>query len=181
MSTAPILREIPRASATPEIELTEYARITPGTYSAYCTKTSKPYWCRTYKRWQVVLYFDVLTATMQPLAKLVTFFALGKKQAGPKAHRTGKYLAAWVKANGGPPTRASRLSPSVFVRRMATIKVEDTNPKLSPAPYSIVREILNWESAPAKRPGLASLEGATHHNTTQPGGFSKRESAKGIE
>ena len=178
MATAPALKIVSKLDVA--IQWNEYQRIEPGTYSAYCTKVSKPYWCRVYKRWQVVIAFDIFSANMQPLAKLVKFLSLGSKREGPRAHRTSKFFAEWIKANGGPPTRNDRLSPSVFARRMATVMVADTDPKLSPAPYSVVREILSWESAPRKQAsGLAGLAG-NHHTTTQPRECSERSLPKGL-
>jgi hypothetical protein len=64
--------------------------------------------------------------------------------AKPHAGRKSKYFEAWARANGGqPPKRADRLPESVFLRRIAKVRVEEVNALI---PYSIVREILEWET-----------------------------------
>jgi len=61
----------------------------------------------------------------------------------PRASRRGKYFPEWVRAHGGPPTRGDRLSPNVFLRRHARVEIGDTK---GPAPYSVVRRIIEWET-----------------------------------
>lgn len=64
----------------------------------------------------------------------------------PHAGRRKRYFKEWVRANGGPPARRDRLSPQVFVRRMARVEVDDTK---GDAPYSVVRKIVSWETGPS--------------------------------
>src|SRR5271155_1942607 len=65
----------------------------------------------------------------------------GRREA--HASRRGKYLPAWVNANGGPPSPGSRLSPRVFTRRIARVEIADT---AGPIPYSVIKKIIHWET-----------------------------------
>ena len=91
-------------------------------------------------RWDV-LSDDLLTV----IATVPCWFPLGNREK-PHASRRGIFLKEWVRANGGPPARGDRLSPRVFVRRMARVEVGDTDPLKSPVPYSVVRKIVQWET-----------------------------------
>ena len=126
----------------PEIGCCLGARVTPGVYSAYCAEAHR-YRDSTYKRWTCIVQFDLLDANQEVIARLPMWFNLGH---GPKPHagRKSRYFEAWARANGGqPPKRADRLPESVFLRRIAKVRVEEVNAVI---PYSIVREILEWET-----------------------------------
>jgi hypothetical protein len=93
-----------------------------------------------------LLHFDVLADDLLTvMATVPCWLALGTGE-NARASLRGKYMKEWVQANGEPPKRGDRLSPIVFVRRMARVKVGDTDPKKSPVPYSVVRKILSWET-----------------------------------
>ncbi len=133
--------------AEPEIEWREYPRIEPGTYLAYC-RFAKHYQDPGYRRWICLLRWNVLADdALTHIATVPLWFALGDGDK-PKASRRSNYLREWMRANGGPPSRGDRLSPRVFVRRMAQVEIADTDPKKSPIPYSVVRKILSWETGP---------------------------------
>ena len=85
--------------------------------------------------------YDCFT-TPRSQACVPQWFPLGSRDK-PRASRRGTYFPEWVRANGGPPPRRDRLSPSVFVHRMARVQVGDTD---GPAPYSVVRRIIEWET-----------------------------------
>jgi hypothetical protein len=124
------------------IEWRDYPRIDPGEYRAYC-KWGKQYLDPGFHGWRCLLRWDVLTDDLlRVLACVPLWFALG---AGDKPHasRRGKYLPEWIRANGGPPVRGDRLSPRVFVHRLARVVIGDTE---GPAPYSVVRRIVEWET-----------------------------------
>ena len=132
-------------NAEPGIEWREYPRIEPGTYRAYC-KSAKRYRDPAFKRWTCLLRWNVLADDLQTVIAIVPcWLPLGNREK-PSASRRGKYLREWVRANGGPPARRDPLSPRVFVRRMARVEVGDTDPEKSPAPYSVVKKILAWET-----------------------------------
>jgi hypothetical protein len=124
----------------PAVEWQEYPRIQPGEYPAYCT-WAKWYWEPGYKRWTCLLKFKVFSANLMDTLGTIPMWFNGGGGEKPRAGRRSLYLPAWVKANGGPPTRRDRLSPSVFVRRMARVRVGDTQ---GPVPYSVVRQIVEW-------------------------------------
>jgi hypothetical protein len=129
----------------PEWNFKNYPRIAAGVYPAYCRSTAI-YRDPQFKRWTCLLRWDVLADDLLTvLATVPCWFSLGNGEK-PKATRRCKYLREWVRANGGPPARFDRSSRSVFLRRMARVQVDDTNAKNSPIPYSVVREILCWDT-----------------------------------
>jgi len=120
----------------------DYPRIASGEYRAYC-KWVKQYRDPGFHCWRCLLRWDVLTEDLlRVVACVPLWFALG---AGDKPHasRRGKYLPEWIRANGRPPARGDRLSPRVFVQRLARVEIGDTE---GPAPYSVVRRIIEWET-----------------------------------
>jgi len=124
------------------IEWTDYPRILPGEYRAYC-KWGKRYLDPGFRRWTCLLRWEVLTLDLlRVIARVPQWFPLGNGDK-PHASRRGIYLPEWIRANGGPPARKDRLSPRIFVRRFAHVEVGDTE---GPAPYSVVRRIIEWET-----------------------------------
>ena len=74
-----------------------------------------------FRRWTCLLRFDVLSNDMlRVVARVPCWMALGAREK-PHAGRRGIYFREWLRANGGPPIRADRLSPRVFLRRMARV------------------------------------------------------------
>ncbi len=141
-----------------KIEWREYPLIQSREYSAYC-RWAKGYRDPVFRRWTCLLRWDVLADDLVTvIASVPCWLPLGKREK-PWASRRGKYLKEWVRANGGPPARGDRLSPRVFARRMARVEVGDTDPNKSPAPYSVVRKILSWETGP--------VSGSLSHPVTQ--------------
>lgn len=125
------------------IEWAEYPRIHPGEYLAYCA-WAKKYYDPAFNRWTCLLRFDVLHENLvDVVVRVPIWLALGKGEM-PRASRRSKYLVAWVVANGGQPARGDRLSPQVFVHRIARVQVGDTTK--GPVPYSVVKKILGWET-----------------------------------
>jgi hypothetical protein len=123
-----------------EVIWPDYTRVEPGIYRAYC-KFAKWYRDPQFKRWTCLLQFDLLTENLDVSLGIVPIWFNGGNGQKPRAELRSNYLPAWVKANGGPPARKDRLSPKVFLRRMARVRVDDTD---GPVPYSVVREILEW-------------------------------------
>lgn len=134
-----------RVAADPKVHWHEYPLIEAREYPAYCR------WARTYRdpgfhRWVCLMRWDVLSDDLVTIIATVPFWlAVGRKDK-PHASKRSKYLREWVKANGVPPKRGDRLSPRVFVGRIARIEVGDTDPLKSPVPYSVVRRIISWET-----------------------------------
>jgi hypothetical protein len=146
----------------PEIQWRDYDRIEPGVYAAYC-RWAKRYFDRGFKRWTCLLRFDVLSSDfVEVIARIPMWLNLGAEDK-PQAGRRRRYFAEWVRANGGAPQRTDRLSPDVFIRRMARVEVADTK---SDAPYSKVSKILSWETG-----------GSLSHLVTQ----SRTASVKAVE
>ena len=124
------------------IDWNDYPQIAPGEYRAYC-KWGKQYRDPGFRRWLCLLRWDLLTDDLgRVIASVPQWFPLGSRDK-PRASRRGKYFPEWIRANGGPPVRKDRLSPGVFVYRMARVEIGDTE---GPAPYSVVRRIIEWET-----------------------------------
>jgi hypothetical protein len=130
-----------KSNHNPEVCSTLGTRLEPGTYSAYCARADV-YYDRVYKRWICLLQFDV-TDGFNVIARIPRWFNLGKRDK-PHAGRRSEYFKAWVRANDGkPPKRANRLSPVVFLKRVAKVQIADVGTEI---PYSTAREILSWET-----------------------------------
>jgi len=130
------------AQRTDEIEWADYPRIMPGEYTAYCSSATN-YYDAAFKRWTCILRFNVLCDNGDLRACIPMWLSLGTSNK-PRAGRRGKYFPEWIRANGGAPTRGDRLSPRIFRRRFARVEVGDTT--RGPAPYSVVKKILFWET-----------------------------------
>ena len=137
--------------AQPEISWSFVPRIQPGEYPAY-SRSASHYFDRQYKRWVCAVQFDVLDGSLTEVrARLTWYLNLGSKDK-PRAGRRGNYWAAWVRANGASPKRRDRLSLRVFQRRYARVLVEDTtknhseNHIAAEDAYSVIREVVRWET-----------------------------------
>ncbi len=146
-----------------EIEWKEYARIPPGEYRAFC-KWGKQYRDPGFKRWMCLLRWDVFSENLSPIACAPMFLPLGNG-VKPHASRRGKYLPEWIRAKGAQPIRGDRLSPRVFVYRMAHVQIGDTE---GPAPYSVVRKIIEWETGlPCHSISKSHNQGRQHKGTEE--------------
>jgi hypothetical protein len=139
VSTPKQNRKSPKPSEA--VEWADYPRIEPGEYLGYCC-VAKSYFDHGFKRWVCILRFSVVSANGDHVAYIPMWLSLGQGNK-PRAARRGKYFPEWIRANGGAPTRDDRLSLRVFQRRFARIEVGDTE---GPAPYSVVKKILSWET-----------------------------------
>lgn len=135
----------------PEIQWAFTPRMEPGNYPAYC-RSAQIYRDAQFKRWVCAVQFDVLDGNrIDVLGRLTWYLNLG---GGEKPHvtRRGKYWAAWVLANGGPPRRKDRLAPIIFRKRYAQVTVEDTAKDFaqrsvtSDKAYSVIRDVIVWET-----------------------------------
>jgi len=146
-----------RPTKQPDIEWKYLPRIPPGNYSAISRGASR-YFDGQFKRWVCAVQFDIVSesASMEAIARLTWFLNLGSR-AKPKAGRRTKYWAAWVRANGGPPKRGDRLSLNVFTGRRALVRVEDTakthdgGQLESEQTYSVVRDVIEWQTGGGTR------------------------------
>jgi hypothetical protein len=125
------------------IEWADYPRVEPGKYAAYCRYASV-YLDQPYQRWVCMLRFDLLASNnIDVVARVPMWLSLGGGTR-PRAPRRGRFFQEWARAHGGPPVRRDRLSPRVFIGRLARVIVGDTTN--TTAPYSVVKQILSWET-----------------------------------
>jgi len=136
----------------PEIEWAYRPRIPPGDYHAI-SRTASVYYDKQFKRWVCAVQFDIVgdSLALTTTVRLTWFLNLGKGP-NPRAGRRTKFWAAWVRANGEPPKRRDRLSPSIFAGRSAVVRVEDTSKTHdsgnveSEQAYSVVRAVIEWQT-----------------------------------
>jgi hypothetical protein len=127
------------------VEWREYPRIAPGVYRAY-SALSKFHFDKCIRRWVCFVRWDVLSDDLaRVIARVPLWWNLGSGER-PRASRRSKYLAEWVRANGGPPVRGDRLSPKVFCHRIARVEIGDTDASRSPIPYSVVKRVVAWQT-----------------------------------
>jgi hypothetical protein len=139
ITEGPVLLRTGEVSA---VTWAEYARLEPGEYPAYCV-WAKAYRDPNYQRWTCLVRFHIRSADLlHTLGCVPLWFALGDR-AKPHAGRRSAYFREWINANGGPPMRGDRMSPRVFVRRMARVRVRDTKGAM---PYSVIDEVLSWDT-----------------------------------
>jgi len=98
------------------------------------------------------LQFDILASDLVSTpGRLTMFLNLGSKEE-PDVTRRKRYWTIWTKANGGPPQRKDRLSPRIFVKRMALVEVADTTKNVRQEPvdgissYSVIRDVIKWKT-----------------------------------
>jgi hypothetical protein len=135
-----------------EIEWTYAPRIPPGEYQAISRKASQ-YFDKQFQRWVCAVQFDIVSdsLSMEAIAQLTWFMNLGR-HPNPRAGRRSRYWVEWIRANGGPPKRGDRLSPRVFQGRAAIVRVEytkkthDRGPVESELAYSVVRDVIEWQT-----------------------------------
>lgn len=131
----------------PEIKWQDYDRIEPGIYRAYC-RWAGHYRDPGFRRWTCLIRFDLLSEDLTRVIAHVPFWMNLGARDKPHAGRRGNYFKEWVRARGEPPARGDRLSPKAFTHRMALLEIGDTK---GDAPYSVVRNIVSWETGPLLR------------------------------
>jgi hypothetical protein len=126
-------------------------RLEPGVYRAYC-RTARTYRDRVFKRWVCSIQFDIFSGDlMNILGRLTLFLNLGSEDR-PHATRRKKFWKQWTLANGAPPQRNDRMSPRIFTKRYALVRVADTTKDARQQvvadghAYSVVTEVLEWET-----------------------------------
>lgn len=127
----------------------EYAHVSPGRYSAVVTRVQGPTWVRRFRRWSLMLEFELLSES----ARICAFYNMGSDPQKPHAGPQSRYFRAWVLANGERPRRKQHLDPEVFLDgQVYKIEVSDSRtdaegqPKADSLVYSRVTTILSVES-----------------------------------
>jgi len=126
----------------PAVEWADYPRLEPGDYPAYC-KRAKWYWEPGFKRWTCILLFDVLRKSSQNIAWNRSDVVQRRCRKEAKGGEADALLPRMGESQRQPAGPQGSFVPSVFVRRMAQVRVADTS---GPIPYSVVRQILEWST-----------------------------------
>lgn len=148
--------QMTKRPSEPEITWTHAPRIEPGEYPAF-SRSARVYRDGHFKRWVCAVQFDVLMNDLSAARTRLTWFLNMGDRERPHAGRRGNYWQAWLRANDGPPRRRDRLSPRVFQARYARVAVADTTRDFKQAvvtqdaAYSVVREVVRWESGAGER------------------------------
>jgi hypothetical protein len=136
----------------PEISWKPRDYLPAGNYPAF-SRTAKTYFDRTFKRWQCVVNFDVLSDDLVTvIARLGWFLNLGCGEKPHAGHRS-KFWCAWISANGGSPKRGDRMTPNVFHNRHALVRVRVVSRNFervtSGELYSVIDSVLSWNTGGA--------------------------------
>lgn len=127
----------------------EYARVSPGRYSAVAIRVLGPQWVRRYRRWSLMVEFELLSES----ARVCAFFNMGSNPEKPHAGEQSRYFQAWTLANGERPCRKQGLDPAVFLDgQVYQIEVSDSHTdvggqrKADALVYSRVSQIVSVEA-----------------------------------
>lgn len=151
-----------------------YSRVQPGKYMATVTRIQGPGWVRQYRRWSLLIEFELLGESED--VRLCAFFNLGEDPAGTRIGRHSRYFKAWTVANGDLPRKGQEMTPDVFMEgQVYTIEVTDNGkdsdgkPKTEGEVYSTVKTILSAERRP--NPSITSQsirnQESVHHPIRQ--------------
>lgn len=101
----------------------EYAHVSPGLYDAMVTRCQGPTWVRRYRRWSLLIEFELLSENVRVCA----FFNLGSDPQRTHSGPQSRYFQAWTIANGGRPSAKQKLDPAVFLDgQIYKIEVSDS-------------------------------------------------------
>lgn len=132
----------------------DYVRVPEGRYQAIATRHQGPEWAYTFRRWTLLVEFELLSESKCVCA----FYNFGENRNQPKITRQGNYFKAWAKANGELPRKSQEMSADVFLEgQVFTVEVRDCRrdakerDKTEAEVYSVVREIVS-----VARPSLVS-------------------------
>jgi hypothetical protein len=98
------------AAPLPTWDGPEYAHVSPGRYDAVVTRCQGPTWVRRYRRWSLLIEFELLCENV----RVCGFFNMGANPQKPHAGPQSRYFQAWTIANGGRPSAKQKLAPAVF-------------------------------------------------------------------
>lgn len=141
--------------STPATTLTwtgpSYPHVPAGRYSAVAARAQGPEWCKAYRRWSLLIEFELIA---EPV-RLAAFFNLGNVKERCQIRRHSNYFKAWTLANGAPPMKGQSMGPDVFLQNQVfTVEVVDSGneskdrPKSIEEMYSKVKQIIRVEYAP---------------------------------
>jgi hypothetical protein len=142
-----------------------YDRLPSGDYPAYSCH-SRIYFDRAYKRWVLLVLFDVLDDSLcAAIARVPWFLNLGTRDK-PHVSRRSKAFVAWCDAIGHAPKRIDRPSARVFIRRYAIVTLDDTTHDYrgvcnSDLAYSVVRGV-RWNTSGPDMPIISQASPASN-------------------
>src|SRR5438552_13740619 len=139
-----------------------YDRLPAGEYVAYCRRTLT-YFDRGFKRFTCLLLWDVLSRGGENVGQIRMWLNLGPNN---RATRRSRYWKEWNRATARPSARGDRLTARVFGGRIARILVCDS---ASEPPYSVVREILSWETGLPKKQTQSRSKTQSLNDSTKAG------------
>jgi hypothetical protein len=139
-------QQLQRGKPMPTWDGPEYVRVSPGRYDATATRIQGPDWVRRFRRWSLIVEFELLSEGKRVCA----FFNMGTNPERPHAGQQSRYFKAWAMANGELPRAKQKLDPEVFRDgQVYTVEVSDSGKdsgglrKADALVYSQVTEILS--------------------------------------
>jgi hypothetical protein len=145
-----------------------YQRIAPGRYAACATRVQGPEWVRRFKRWSIIVEFELLGE--MEATRVCLFCNMGNK-AEPAVGRHSKYFKSWTIVNGEMPHKGQRMTPEVFLEgQVYEIEVDDCGKDMNEEPksdaeiYSVVTRIVsaNRANRPILNPLIRNHESSNH-------------------
>lgn len=138
----------PSSAPMPTWDGPEYARVPPGRYEAVAIRVQGPAWVRRYRRWSLMIEFELFSESKSACA----FFNMGTNAEKPHAGPQSRYFHAWCMANGQRPTKGQKLDPRVFLDgQVYVVEIEDSQSDAEGAQkdesqvYSRVKSVLSAE------------------------------------
>jgi len=138
----------------------DYVRVPEGRYQAVATRFQGPEWTFTFRRWSLLVEFELLCESKRVCA----FYNFGENRTKPKITRRGNYFKAWTLANGELPRKGQRPSPDVFLEgQIFTVEVRDSRrnekqaDKAEAEVYSKVTEIVSVDRRSLDSPNHESF------------------------
>lgn len=110
------------SSPTPVWNGPSYALVPEGCYQAGAVRYQGPEWVRAYRRWSLLVEFELLDDG----SLVCAFYNFGDNPSNPKVFRGGNYFKAWTLANGELPRKNQAMSPEVFLDgQLYTVEVKN--------------------------------------------------------
>jgi hypothetical protein len=103
--------ETPRTIPPMVWDKDQYSRVPRGRYSAVATRIQGPEWVRAFRRWSIIVEFELLSES----APVCAFYNLGNDPDRLHFGRKSKYVHDWTIANGEAPHKGQTLNPTVFM------------------------------------------------------------------
>lgn len=101
----------PSSNPMPSWDSATWGRVAAGRYQAAAVRVQGPQWVRRYRRWSLLLEFELLSGD----GIIPCFFNMGTNPEKPHAGPQSRYFKAWAMAHGELPTKGQKLDAAEFM------------------------------------------------------------------